>query len=122
MTVLVDMIRCHWRTVSALLLALITVLSLWPLATLPDVPGNDKVHHYLAYAGLMLPVALRKPEHWLWIALFFFVWSGAIELIQPYVNRYGEWADLVANAGGLLSGMLLALLINSTYPKLRNSD
>ncbi len=23
-----------------------------------------------------------------------------MELIQPYVNRYGEWLDFAANAGG----------------------
>ncbi len=39
---------------------------------------------------------------------FFFCWSGAIELIQPYVNRYGEWLDLAANTGGLISGFIVA--------------
>ncbi|MDQ6982735.1 MAG: hypothetical protein Q9M08_07015 [Mariprofundus sp.] len=98
--------------VSAFTLVTITALSLWPLATLPDVPGSDKLHHYLAYAALMFPAALRRPRNWLWIAMFFFTWSGAIELIQPYVNRYGEWLDLAANAAGLFSGMLLVLLVN----------
>ncbi|MFQ5345370.1 MAG: VanZ family protein [Mariprofundus sp.] len=122
MMLVVDAIRRNWLPISALLLTAITILSLWPLATLPDVPGSDKVHHCLAYAALILPAALRRPEHWLWLALFFFVWSGAIELIQPYVNRYGEWADLAANAGGLLSGMLLGMLVNSVDLKRRNLD
>jgi len=119
MTVLIDMIRYHWRTVSAFLLAAITVLSLWPLEMLPDVPGNDKIHHYLAYNALMVPVALRRPKHWPVIALFFLAWSGAIELLQPYVNRYGEWLDFSANCAGLLSGLALGLLVNQLFPERR---
>jgi len=101
----------RWLPLSALLLTTITVLSLWPVSSLPDLPGNDKLHHYIAYAALILPTALRRPEKWLWIALFFLAWSGAIELIQPYVRRYGEWLDLAANATGLLSGFLLAAIM-----------
>ncbi|MDQ6971067.1 MAG: hypothetical protein Q9M30_00310 [Mariprofundaceae bacterium] len=105
-------IRQYWLPLSALILGLITTLSLWPIDELPAVPGGDKLHHYIAYAALMFPAALRRPRHWLWVALFFLTWSGAIELIQPYVNRYGEWLDLAANAGGLASGLLLAMVVN----------
>ncbi len=42
---------------------------------------------------------------------FFFCWSGAIELIQPYVNRFGEWLDLAANTGGLISGFIIARIM-----------
>jgi len=80
------------------------------------VPGNDKLHHYIAYTALILPAALRRPKKWLWIALFFLAWSGAIELIQPYVNRNGEWLDLGANAIGLTSGLLLAGIIRRWLP------
>jgi len=110
--ILLSLIRRHWLPLSALTLSLITTLSLWPMDELPAVPGGDKLHHYIAYAALMFPASLRRPRHWLWIALFFLAWSGAIELIQPYVNRYGEWLDLAANAGGLTSGLLLAMVVN----------
>ncbi len=99
----------NWRVITALCLTLITLLSLWPISTLPDVPGSDKTHHFVAYSALMFPLALRKPKYWVWGAWFFFFWSGGIELIQPYVNRYGEWLDLAANAAGLLIGWLLAV-------------
>ncbi|TLS77403.1 VanZ family protein [Mariprofundus erugo] len=109
---MLELIRQHWLLICSLLLAVITTLSLWPMEKLPDVPGSDKIHHYIAYGALMLPLALRRPQGWPWLALLFFAWSGAIELIQPYVNRYGEWADLAANGAGLLSGLLLAWLLN----------
>ena len=47
------------------------MLSLWPLETLPSVPGTDKTHHLIAYAALVFPTALRKPDKWIMIGLLF---------------------------------------------------
>lgn len=104
--------RNYWFAITLLNLITITTLSLWPVQSLPLVPGSDKSHHFIAYAALMFPVALRKPRHWLLMVLFFIAWSGAIELIQPYVNRYAEWLDLAANSCGIGVGVLIAMLIN----------
>lgn len=101
-------IQKHWAGLTLVTLAAITLLSLWPLPQLPAVPGGDKLHHLVAYTVLMLPVALRKPLRWPLIGVFFVAWSGAIELIQPYVNRYGEVFDLLANGLGVLCGVVLA--------------
>jgi hypothetical protein len=116
MTRLLQFIRHRWRTLTLMILAAITVLSLWPLERLPEMSGSDKIHHYIAYVGLMLPTALRLPRRWLLLALLFLLWSGAIELIQPWVNRYGEWADLAANGAGLLTGLLLGRLLGRLFP------
>ena len=102
----------YWVTLSALALFSITLLSLWPVANLPHMPGTDKTHHFIAYGALMFPVALAKPKHWPFIALFFIGWSGAIELIQPYVNRYGEWLDLLANSLGVMSSVVLVAIFS----------
>ena len=99
-----------------LLLALISFLSLWPLDELPSVPGTDKTHHFIAYTVLMLPTALRKPNRWVLFVLFFIVYSGTIELIQPYVNRYGEWLDMFANIAGLVFGLIIAEFVNFFFP------
>ena len=66
------------------------------------------MHHLIAYAALVFPVALRKPQHWLLLVLFFIACSGGIELVQPLVNRYGEWLDMVANTIGVGCGILVA--------------
>ena len=52
------------------------------------------------------------------ITIFAF-YSGLIELIQPHVNRYGEWMDFLANISGLIIGIALAFLINKLikHPK-----
>lgn len=108
---MISLIQKYWLHLTLLLLVSIATLSLWPAAYLPAVPGSDKTHHFIAYAALMLPTALRKPKYIVAITLAFIAFSGAIELIQPYVNRYGEWLDMAANASGVFCGWLLAQLL-----------
>ncbi|MCG8552313.1 MAG: VanZ family protein [Desulfobacterales bacterium] len=99
-----DEIKKRWKALTLVILTLITVFSLFPMDALPPAPGTDKTHHFIAYALLMLPAALRKPANWMLLGLFFILYSGAIELIQPFVNRYGEWMDLFANSAGVVCG------------------
>lgn len=113
---LLTLIKKHWIFITAFILTAITILSVTPLKQLPPAPGTDKTHHFVAYATLMFPTALRKPKRWLAIALFFICWSGAIELIQPYVNRYGEIEDLVANIVGLVCGAIAVRVIKLFIP------
>ena len=108
---MIFLIQKYWLHITLILLVSIATLSLWPVAHLPSVPGTDKTHHFIAYAALMLPTALRQPKHWVMITLAFLAFSGAIELIQPYVNRYGEWLDMAANAFGLICGFILAKVL-----------
>lgn len=110
MPYIINLIREYWLNITLLLLTAIATLSLWPAEHLPDVPGTDKTHHFIAYAALIFPTVLRKPQYYLFIVIGFLAFSGAIELIQPYVNRYGEWLDMGANALGLFFGWILAKL------------
>lgn len=121
MTSIIRLIHRHWLAITLFLLAVITYLSLTPLASLPDVPGRDKTHHFIAYAALVFAVALRKPKRWPVISLLLFGWSGGIEILQPYVNRYGEWLDLAANGGGLICGVILATVVSWLFPHAVNA-
>ena len=105
-----NLVKRYWISHTLFILTAITILSLMPLEELPPFPSDDKTHHFIAYAALMFPTAIRRPKYIKAIALFFICWSGAIELLQPYVNRYGEWQDLLANIIGLIFGWLLAVL------------
>ena len=100
-----------WLDVTLLGLALITLLSLIPLPQLPEVPGSDKTHHVLAYALLMLPAFLVQARKRYLLLVLFLAWSGVIELVQPLVNRYGEWPDLAANFAGLICGAIVGVCI-----------
>jgi len=120
MTRLLALVRTNWVAFTLLTLVIITTLSLWPLEKLPSVPGTDKTHHFIAYAVLVFPTALRKPDKWIMIGLLFIAYSGAIEILQPYVNRYGEWLDMAANTIGVICGVIIAGLINLLYPAVSN--
>lgn len=91
------------------LFMVIGYLSLTPLPVLPDVPGNDKLHHFIAYAALAFFALLqRKTRNTVLIALLAVIaYGGAIEALQPYVNRYGEVLDFLANGAGACLGWLL---------------
>ncbi len=116
MSRLLNLIKTKWITLTFVTLAVITLLSFWPLDKLPSVPGTDKTHHIIAYAILMFPTALRKPDRWILFGLFFIAYSGAIELLQPYVNRYGDWLDMAANTTGVVCGLIVAELIKYFFP------
>ena len=97
-------IQTFWKAITVLLLLVITLLSLYPLPALPEVPGADKTHHLIAYGFLAFPAALKGPNKLTILLLCFVAFGGLIELIQPYVNRYGEWLDFVANTAGVALG------------------
>jgi len=76
----------------------------------PGPPGpawilTDKQIHALAFALLMLPVALSNPRFALRLAPVLFVYGGAIELIQPSFGRGAEWGDLLADGIGIVAGL-----------------
>lgn len=116
---LTQFINRYWIQLSLVMLLAITALSLHPLDNLPEAPGSDKTHHLIAYAALAYPASLRKPKRWQAIITIFALYSGLIELIQPHVNRYGEWMDFLANISGLIIGIAFAFLINNLmkHPK-----
>jgi len=119
----INFLSTYWLPVTVMLLVIISALSLTPLEKLPLTPGSDKLHHLIAYAALSIPLGLKKPRYWLIVVSFFLVYSGLIELIQPYVNRYGEWLDMAANSLGMFCGLLIAELLNYFFPaRLEQSD
>jgi VanZ family protein len=105
-----NFIKRYWMVFSLFNLFLVTVLSLTPAEM--SVPGNDKIQHIIAYASIIFPCVLSQYRHWVILSFLCVIWSGAIELIQPFTNRYGDWTDLVANSIGVLMGIIFAKLIN----------
>ncbi len=98
----------------------IWVLSLVPISQNP-VPGGDKLHHLLAYAGLMLVwrLALVNPCFLKQCALATSLISMgiAIEFAQaltPY--RFFEWADAAANTAGVFIGWIVSALMLRVAP------
>lgn len=131
--------RLRWwkrYAVSLIMVSAIVVLSLYPLALpepITDVPFYDKWGHFLMYAVLTLVIWLeyahahRQPGHALPASLPAYSWwrllvcggvmpalfGGLMELLQATctTTRAGEWADFLADAIGVLLGIVLAAAV-----------
>jgi VanZ family protein len=96
-----------WRGIGWSLILAVWVLSLMPQP--PSAPGGDKLHHLLAYFGLMLLFCQwhpRKQHAMLAIALVFM--GCAVEVIQPLTGRDFSWLDMLANSTGVMIAWWLA--------------
>lgn len=99
-----------WLTIG--LAICIAALTLIPLGVPTDVPGTDKTHHLLAFAVLTFPCAALYPKALLRVVLAAALYGVVIEVIQPYVGRQGETADVIADLLGVGIGATLGLLLN----------
>ncbi|UTV98155.1 hypothetical protein KDW99_12835 [Marinomonas rhizomae] len=90
---------------------IICLATLTPADILPAVPGTDKTHHIIGFGGWALLCAFGPLKRFAYMALFIIFWGGMIELIQPYVNRYGEWLDFYADTFGVILIVLVRLII-----------
>lgn len=109
MRYLLQLNQRHWALLALLLLAIVTAGSLDPgREPLPSFLPWDKARHFLAYAGVALPIALARPRHWGWLLLGLAGWSLMIEFIQPFVGRDRDIRDFLAN----FMGVLLALAVS----------
>ena len=91
----------------------IGLATLTPVETLPNVSGSDKLYHLISFAILTLPIAIIRPNA-MWIILSLSIaYGGAIESLQPLVNRNCELADLIADACGSVLGILAGKLLLS---------
>ena len=85
----------------------IGLTTLTPVEKLPTVSGSDKVYHLISFAILTLPIAIIRPRA-IWIILSLSIaYGGAIELLQPLVNRNCEMADFLADTVGAILGVLV---------------
>lgn len=114
MELLVQWIRKNWILFSLLLFVTIVVLSFTPLKHLAR---NDKILHFAAYGVLALPLVLKKPNYWLLLLVGYGLCSGVIELIQPYAHHRTDIMDVLANVLGLVSGSIVAFVINWMFPE-----
>ncbi len=107
----------NWKSYTFLIFLIITFLSLYPLPKLPGIHGTDKIHHLIAYSALTVCIGLRRPSNYFILIFFFSFYSGLIEIIQPYVNRFGEMEDFLFNNLGILIGFVFGTIISKIFTK-----
>jgi hypothetical protein len=98
-----------------------------PLKGVPLLfPFQDKVFHFLAFAGLTGPAVLVLPPRYMWFWIAHMVMLGAgIEIVQqlwlgPY-GRSGSLTDLVADYSGIAVAFAVARAIRSRFETQSNS-
>ena len=100
-----------WHTLGWLLVALVVVLSLTPKApAILEVPGSDKVNHFLAYLVMMLWFSQlhRQPRRQFWIGVGLVALGACLELVQGLlVYRSADVLDGLTNGCGVFAGRLL---------------
>ena len=101
---------------------LIGLATLTPVEKLPDVSGSDKLYHLISFAILTLPIAVIRPKA-LWVIFILSVgYGGAIEVLQPLVDRNCELADFLADASGALLGMALSKAFGRLLPTIADQQ
>ena len=97
----------------------IAVGTLLPSPNFQNVPGTDKFHHFISFAALVLPAGFYDPKMLRWAMPLALFYGGVIEVIQPFVGRSGEFADLYADGIGLLIGAVLGVLLHYAFGRHR---
>ena len=96
-----------WYLLGALMLLLVAVASLMPA---PQVGVGDKVSHLVTYAVLGAWFGLLASNRLIlgWTVVGLLGYGILLELLQGTTSyRFAEWADVVANGGGILIGTAL---------------
>ncbi len=101
-----------WLIIGSVLVMLVIVASLMPNPPHPaEFKGSDKLEHFAAYAFMMLwfaQIYTRNRVRWP-IALAFVMLGISLEYLQRLSGyRTFEYADMGANAAGVLCALLLA--------------
>lgn len=96
--------------ITFIFIILILIGTLTPLPQKIDAPGTDKWHHFIAFAALTYPLTASNKRFGISIVIFGLCLGAAIEIIQPYVNRFSDLNDFKADAVGIFIGYLIGSL------------
>ncbi len=97
--------RWAWYA-TALIAAALCVSTLSPVMPAIGPPSSDKIQHFIGFAALASPLGFAYPRRTLAIVAAATLFGAGIELVQPFVGRSAELADLVADALGATTGAL----------------
>ena len=105
--------RWAWCALWCTAIALLVVMSLLPAPELPDAPGSDKLHHFLAYFALAA-AAVQLFARWpalLGAGLGLVLLGIGLEHAQGALTdtRMADRWDALANTLGVIAGLATRL-------------
>ena len=90
----------------------IAAANLTPWAGKLAPQGFDQLFHAAGFAMLVIPMLMVRLKSGLVIASLALVFGGAIERIQRYVNRFGDFSEFWPGFMGVLIGVTLAIVFS----------
>ena len=105
----------NWLAITIVLSLVIIFFSFFSVNPPSPIQANDKYFHTVAYLFLSFSASLRKPVNYILIFSYFTIFGLALELIQPYFDRYFELFDVIANCIGILLAITFADLLRKYY-------
>jgi VanZ family protein len=112
--------RRLWVVLSTVIVAAIVYASLMPAVSLPLSGYSDKAEHFAAYCGLAVWFTGLYPRtrYWRVVAALLALGLG-LEIAQGVMRlgRSAELLDMVANAAGVGTGLLLALALTGSWAR-----
>ena len=113
-------LRARWRWLFAALVLVVAWFAFTPAERVPELTGQDKMNHLLAFAALASTAALAFAARAPVLALGLLGYGGFIELVQSFLpTRHGDWADVVADAVGVAAGLLLVAALRHLLGRAR---
>jgi VanZ family protein len=100
--------RLFLRLAGAVVFLVLMALLLAPAGTVSEPLIWDKAAHFIAF-GLILwsfGVLFRRLPR-TWAALLAIALGAVVEVVQGYVGRDPSWGDLLANALGVATALLI---------------
>jgi VanZ family protein len=110
-----------WWALGAVMLAAVLVICLVPLGLSPPIPFyNDKVMHLLTFVLLAVwfgGLQAGTVKQRLLLTALLLIFSVIIEILQFFTTyRSAEFADFLADAGGVAVGLILLQLGFARWP------
>ncbi len=78
-----------------------------------NISVNDKIGHLLAYSTLTFNTGLLFSKNkWTIMGILILLFSALLEFLQGFVpGREVDWKDLIANASGVIIGIVLLFFL-----------
>lgn len=102
----------------------ITVLSLMPPKSGVEIPTNDKVGHFLAYATFAFNMCLltTRNKQFVWLLPSVIAYGILIEFLQGLIpGRQPSFLDVIANSTGVFIGSGLYYLFGDRVHRVLGS-
>lgn len=105
----------------AVLIAVLSLVSLNPISEEIIISNNDKFFHFVFYAvlSILLGLSARQTKHNVYIIFLVIIYGIIIEILQFLLtkNREADINDAIANSFGAITGFVFLRIVKNKKNK-----